>query len=42
MEKVRTRGVRNKQIHQMNTTGKLDVVSDVIALRRGKDESVED
>ena len=34
--------VRNKQIHQMYTTGKLDVASDVVTPRSGKDESVED
>ena len=42
MKKVRTKGVHNKQIHQVNTTGKLDVASDVVASKSGKDESVED
>ena len=29
----RTRGARNKQIHQVNATGKSDVVSDVVRRR---------
>ena len=29
----RVRGARNKQIHQVNATGKSDVVSDVVRRR---------
>ena len=38
MKKVLTR----KQIHQMNTIGESDIISGVVDLKSGKDESVED